>query len=60
MQIKELFNDAYSKLKQAIVDIGIDDLTEISQQIEEEDTIGIKYKSIMGVEIPSVISEKKI
>ena len=59
MQIKELFNDAYSKLKQAIVDIGIDDLTEISQQIEEEDTIGIKYKSIMGVEIPSVISEKK-
>lgn len=58
-EIKELFRDAYFKLKQAIVDIGIDDLTEISQQIEEEDTISIKYKTIMGVEIPSVISEQR-
>lgn len=59
MQIQELIQDAYSKLKQAIIDIGIDDLIEISQQIEEENTISVKYKSIMGVEIPSVISEKR-
>lgn len=58
MQIQSLFQDAYSKLKQAIIDVGIEDLTEISEQIGEEDSISIKYKSIMGVEIPSVICEK--
>lgn len=58
-QIQELFKDAYLKLEKAIIDIGIDDLTEISEHIEYDDSVNIKYKSIMGVEIPSVISDKE-
>lgn len=58
-QIQELFKDAYLKLEKAIIDIGIDDLTEISEHIEDDDSVNIKYKSIMGVEIPSVISDKE-
>ena len=59
IQIQELFNDAYLKLEKAIIDIGIDDLTEISECIECDNSINIKYKSVMGVEIPSVISDKE-
>lgn len=58
-QIQELFKDAYLKLEKAIIDIGIDDLTEISEHIEDDDSVNIKYMSIMGVEIPSVISDKE-
>lgn len=57
--IQEMFKDAYLKLEKAIIDIGIDDLTEISKQLENDDSINIKYMSIMGVEIPSVIYDKK-
>lgn len=58
-QIQELFKEAYLKLEKSIIDIGIDDLTEISEHIEDDDSVNIKYKSIMGVEIPSVISDKE-
>lgn len=58
-QMNIIFNEAYDKFKNASVDIGIDELMNISEEIKLDDSINIKYKSIMGVEIPSVIYEKK-
>lgn len=58
-QLSTLFKDAYLKFKNASVDVGIDKLINISQEIPFETSINIKYKTIMGVEIPSVIFEKK-
>lgn len=50
-----VFYEAEENLKRAIVDVGIDELIDISHAIKEDNTIGIKYISIMGIEIPSVI-----
>lgn len=58
-EMQELFLDAYLKLMKAVVDIGLDDLAEVANQIDLDDLVNIKYKSIMGVEIPSVICDKK-
>lgn len=58
-EMQTLLAQAYNKLKQASIDVGIDELIEISEQVQEENSINIKYKSIMGVEIPSVISDEE-
>ena len=49
----------YKYLIDAIIDIGLDELMDISAEIKEEDSINIKYKTVMGVEIPSVINEPR-
>lgn len=60
-KIREELNNTFSKaeetLKKAIVDVGFDELIDISNAIRDDDTISIKYLTLMGVEIPSVISE---
>ena len=50
--------NAIQALKRANVDVGFDELVDISNAIKEDKTINIKYLSLMGVEIPSVISEE--
>ena len=49
-------NDAEDTLKKAIVDVGFDELIDISNAIKDDDTIHIKNVTLMGVEIPSVVS----
>ena len=44
-------------MKKAIVDVGFDELIDISNAIKDDDTIHIKNLSLMGVEIPSVVSD---
>lgn len=57
-KLNELLSKAYLKLKYASIDVGLDELINISEEIESIDNINIKYKTIMGVEIPSVVYEK--
>lgn len=54
-EINKLFEEGYTALNNASIDIGIDELINISDGIKTEKSIDIKYKSIMGVEIPSVV-----
>lgn len=56
-QLYANLNEAEYTLKKAIVDVGFDELIDISNSIKDDDTISIKYLSQMGVELPSVISE---
>ena len=56
--ITEKLNQAEDSIKKAIVDVGFDELIDISNAIKDDDTIGIKYLTLMGVEIPSVISDE--
>ena len=54
-EINKLFEEGYTALNNASIDIGIDELINISDGIKTEKSIDIKYKSIMGVEIPSIV-----
>lgn len=38
---------------------GMDDMIDISDGIKVDNSIDIKYKTIMGVEIPSIVQENK-
>ncbi len=55
---KGLIEEAYHALKLANVEIGIDDMMNISEGIKIDNDLDIKYKTIMGVEIPSVVMPK--
>ena len=58
---ESVFLDAFNALNLASVDIGIDELLDISTGMKTEDNIDIQYISVMGVEIPSVVyDEQKI
>lgn len=53
-----LLLDSFNMLKNANVDIGIENVLDIANGIEEDNSVDIKYISVMGVEIPSVIMGK--
>lgn len=57
-EMGNLFKGAFSLFKQANVDMGINLISDISEEIPKEKSISIKYKTIMGVEIPSIIFRK--
>lgn len=57
-KLKEELSEAILKLKYASIDVGLDGLINISEEIDGVNNIDIKYKTIMGVEIPSVVYEK--
>ena len=50
-----LLEEAYHALKIANVEIGLDDMLDISDGVKIDVSLDIKYKTIMGVEIPSVV-----
>lgn len=54
----ELLDEAYHYLQIANVEIGIDDMINISDGIKIDNSLDIKYKTIMGVEIPSIVPEE--
>lgn len=55
---QKLLEDAYHTLKIANVEIGIDDMIDIADGIKTDTHIDIKYKTIMGVEIPSIVPDE--
>ena len=57
---KNILEDAKNSLRLSNVDIGIESMINLSNTVKEDndDVIDIKYKTIMGVEIPSIISQQ--
>ena len=58
-QLSIKMEDAQSALNRAIVDVGFDELIDISNAIKMDDSISIKYLSVMGVEMPSCIYQEE-
>ncbi|MBZ4645714.1 MAG: V/A-type H+/Na+-transporting ATPase subunit [Clostridiales bacterium] len=58
-QIDVTFREAYEALQVANITIGISTVEQIGHAIPVEDGIDIKFRSIMGVEIPMVTMEEK-
>lgn len=60
-EIEEAFSKAYQQafhlLRDCNVDIGLNKVVEIAKKIEEKGNLDIKYRTVMGVDIPSVIYE---
>lgn len=53
-QIDITFRTAYESLKIANITMGLSNVAEIAQSIPEEDKIKIRFRSVMGVEVPVV------
>ncbi|MFV0479630.1 MAG: V-type ATP synthase subunit D [Anaerorhabdus sp.] len=56
-EITDSYNEAYYKLQQANLSSGV--ITSIAEQVPVETDIKIVYRSVMGVEVPSIIYEAK-
>lgn len=52
---ENLLTDAFESLKNANVDIGIEEMVSIANGVKQDDSLDIKYVTVMGVQIPSVI-----
>jgi V/A-type H+-transporting ATPase subunit D len=55
----EALKSGHSSYIQAVIENGTDKLVDISNGISTKEVLDIKYKSIMGVEIPSVVYESQ-
>jgi len=58
-QLNEVLKHAQEALNKAIVDVGFDELIDISNAIKKDDSISVKYLSVMGVEMPSCIYQEQ-
>ena len=56
-EIDVTFSSAYRALQRANIEMGIHNVSELAQTVPIEDSISIKYRSIMGTEIPLVKSK---
>ena len=54
-KIESTFTNAYSALEQANIDVGIETVEKIGYAIDVDDRLDIKFRSVMGVEIPIVV-----
>lgn len=57
-QLKDVKEKAFLYLKQTNVEIGIEETNYIARGIQLDDNIDIKYMTIMGVDIPSIVYEQ--
>ncbi len=53
-QIDQVFSDAYVALQRANISEGISIVKEISADVPVADNLDIRFKSVMGVEIPEI------
>ena len=58
-EIDSTFTEAYKALQKANIDHGISNVQDIAKTIPVEDSIKVKYRSIMGTDIPLVEYGKK-
>lgn len=56
--IDKTFTEAYASLQRANIELGIDDVEKIGLAVAVENSIEVKFRSIMGVEIPIVIMKE--
>lgn len=57
-EIDVTFSTAYHALQKANIEMGLRNVEELSKTVSIETTITVKYRSIMGTEIPLVQYEK--
>ena len=55
--IDKVFSDAYQSLQMANIMLGV--VTPLTKQIPEETGVHVTYRSVMGVELPTVTIEDK-
>lgn len=53
-QILLIFSQAYDALQNAALDIGMEFIDEISHSVTIENSIDIRFRSVMGIEVPEV------
>ncbi len=58
-EIDGKYREAYASLQRANISIGISEVEKISRCTHIEDGIDLKFRSVMGVEIPSIDYEEK-
>lgn len=58
-EIDVTFREAYEALEQANIELGIRSVREAAATVPEEDSLQVKYRSIMGTDIPLVRYDKK-
>jgi len=58
-KIDYTFEKAYSALKTANLELGIEYVEKLSHSVEIENSIEVKFRSVMGVEIPVVIMSER-
>lgn len=58
-KLKNASERGYLMLRRTNVDIGIEEVNNIARGIKLEDGIDIKYKTVMGVEIPSIVHKEQ-
>lgn len=59
IEIEKKFSQSYEAVKQTSITMGLTNLEEITLGINKEDDYQIRFKSVMGVEIPEVIYDKR-
>ncbi|MDR3121841.1 MAG: V-type ATP synthase subunit D [Clostridiales bacterium] len=59
-KIDEIFSMAYQELQNANVFLGINQVERIGYLIPEEDLLRIRFRSVMGVEIPQVSIDEDV
>lgn len=59
-RIEVTYSSAYAALRNANMEIGIENVEKIAYAVDEENSVKVKFKSVMGVEIPIVtMNEEK-
>jgi V/A-type H+/Na+-transporting ATPase subunit D len=58
-QVNITFSKAYKALESANINSGINNIEDISMTVEEAKDYEILFKSVMGVEVPKIIFERK-
>ncbi|KLO23793.1 V-type ATP synthase subunit D [Marinitoga sp. 1197] len=58
-RILKIFNRAYESLQLANLDLGIENVEEYANGVLEYDNLKIRFRSIMGVEVPEIYKEEQ-
>lgn len=58
-KIDVTFKEAYSALQTANIELGIEYIEKLSYSSEIEESLEIKFRSVMGVEIPVILMKEK-
>lgn len=58
-QIGTTFGEAYSALQRANIDIGISRVQQVSNAVPKENSVTIKFRSVMGTTIPIALIDSR-
>jgi V/A-type H+-transporting ATPase subunit D len=58
-KIDSTFKDAYHALQSANITLGISNVEQLGYTFPEDDSVSVRFRSIMGVDIPMVDYDKK-